>query len=499
LATIAALFGMEPPEVPRARVLEIGCGMGANLIPMGAELPEGSFLGIDASARQVAEGRVTIEAAGLKNVELMHRDIMDAGPDLGTFDYIICHGVFSWVAPPVQQKILSTIATHLAQGGVAYVSYNTYPGWHLRGILRDAMLYHVDGDPDPREGIRKGREVLDFLVHLPWSRDNFYLSALAKQRESILKEDSSYLLHDFLEEANYPIYYHQFLELVATAGLKAVADAEFTKNACVAPEPVKNALERMSHDPARQEQYYDIWFGRSFRCTILCHAGMTLCSGPSEAAVEGLLAALKVMPGSISPGFSAALIETFQNWRDQPVTIDHPVVKAAVVVLGEHYPCPVPFGDLWNAAMARLSDAGLPVSEYQAPERRRLAAFLLQSFFAGWLELHSYAAPFVREAGARPATTPLARHQARSAMPVASLRHVSFDLPRFDRHLLALLDGSRTHGELVNALDRLVTEGTLAIRGSDAAATDAASRRAIVAESLRQGLARLAAMAFLVA
>jgi methyltransferase-like protein len=243
----------------------------------------------------------------------------------------------------------------------------------------------------------------------------------------------------------------------------------------------------------------NFWFGRSFRCTILCHEGVALFSGPSEAAVEGLLAALKVVPGSISPGFSAGVIETFQNWRDQVVTIDHPVVKAAVVVLGEHYPCPVPFGELWNAAVARLSDAGLPVSEYGAPERRRLAAFLLQSFCAGWLELYRYAAPVVREAGERPATTPLARHQARSAVPVTNLRHESFDLPRFDRHLLALLDGSRTHGELVSALDRLVTEGTLAIRGSDPGQTDAASRRAIVAESLRQGLARLAAEAFLVA
>jgi SAM-dependent methyltransferase len=257
LATIATLFGMKLNELRRARVLEIGCAAGANLIPMGVELPEGSFLGIDASARQVAEGRVTIEAAGVKNVELMHRDIMDTGPDLGTFDYIICHGVFSWVAPPVQQKILSTIATNLAQGGVAYVSYNTYPGWHLRGILREAMLYHIDGDPEPQEGLRKGREMLDFLVHLPWRPENSYLGAIARQRTSILKEDSSYLLHDFLEEVNHPIYYHQFLESVATVGLKAVADAEFTKNACVAPEPHKQALERMSHDQARQEQYYD--------------------------------------------------------------------------------------------------------------------------------------------------------------------------------------------------------------------------------------------------
>ena len=104
LATIATLFGMNPPEVPRARVLEIGCASGANLIPMAAELPEGSFLGIDQSERQVADGRATIEAAGLKNVELRRVNVLDAGPDLGTFDYIICHGVFSWVPPKSSRR-----------------------------------------------------------------------------------------------------------------------------------------------------------------------------------------------------------------------------------------------------------------------------------------------------------------------------------------------------------------------------------------------------------
>ena len=157
LATIATLFGLKPSSVPQARVLEIGCASGENLVPMAAELPEGRFLGIDSSERQVAEGRATIEAAGLGNVELRRMDLRDAGPELGTFDYIVCHGVFSWVTPEVQRGILSLIAATLAPAGLAYVSYNTYPGWHMRGIVRDAMLFHIDGDVDPREGIRKGR------------------------------------------------------------------------------------------------------------------------------------------------------------------------------------------------------------------------------------------------------------------------------------------------------------------------------------------------------
>src|SRR5206468_2876986 len=127
----------------------------------------------------------------------------------------------------------------------------------------------------------------------------------------------------------------------------------------------------------------------------------------------------------------------------------------------------LPFGDLWRMATARLTDAGLSASEYGAPERGRLAAFLLKSYGEGWLELHSHMTPFVRAPGARPAATALARHEARAGVFVANLRHEAFDLPRFDRQLLGLLDGSRTQGELVDALDALVTSGTLTIRGSD--------------------------------
>jgi SAM-dependent methyltransferase/methyltransferase-like protein len=499
LATIATLFGMKPPEVSHARVLEIGCGLGANIIPMAAALPEGSFLGIDSSERQVAEGRATIEAAGLKNVELGLMDIMDAGPELGTFDYIVCHGVFSWVAPAVQQKILSLVATHLAPDGVAYVSYNVYPGWHFRQIVRDAMFFHIDGEADHRQGLRKAREMLDFLVQFDSKPENYHMTMLREQRADLLHRDDGYLCHEFLDEVNQPLYYHQFLGRIAAEGLKAVADAVLSRNACVAPGPLKAALDRMSDDPARREGYLDLLRGRSFRRTVLCLQAVELLPRPSEAAVEGLQAAMSVAPGSLPRENWAGTTETFSGRGDEIVMLDHPVLQSAVRVLGEEYPRALPFADLWRAAMARLSDAGLPVADYGAPVRRRLAAFLLEGYASGWVELHSHMGSVVREPGELPASTPLARHQARCGKHVTNLRHKPVDLPRFDRHLLRLLDGSRTHGELVDALDALVSEGTLTIRGSDPGPVDREARRAIVAESLRQGLSRLAATAFLVA
>src|ERR1700687_6319372 len=129
LAIIATLFGLEPPAIDRCRVLELGCSHGTNLIPMAAGSPGSSFVGIDLSARQIAEGQKSATARGLTNIQFKHLNILDINESLGRFDYIVCHGVFSWVPPVVQEKIFSICVTQLAPNGIAFVSYNTYPGW----------------------------------------------------------------------------------------------------------------------------------------------------------------------------------------------------------------------------------------------------------------------------------------------------------------------------------------------------------------------------------
>jgi SAM-dependent methyltransferase len=99
---------------------------------MALELAEARFVGIDLSSRQIAEGRSVVERLGLRNLNLRAISIMDVDRRLGNFDYIICHGVYSWVPEPVRDKILAICAESLAPDGIAYVSYNTYPGWRAR-------------------------------------------------------------------------------------------------------------------------------------------------------------------------------------------------------------------------------------------------------------------------------------------------------------------------------------------------------------------------------
>src|SRR4051794_35074498 len=97
LAAVAHVFSLAAPSPRTARVLELGCASGGNLIPLAAHYPEGEFVGVDLSQRQIDEGKARIERLGLKNIRLRQMSLMDLKPKDGTFDYIICHGVYSWV------------------------------------------------------------------------------------------------------------------------------------------------------------------------------------------------------------------------------------------------------------------------------------------------------------------------------------------------------------------------------------------------------------------
>src|SRR5579872_907571 len=143
LGAIGKLFGMNPAPVRGCRVLEVGCGNASNLIPMAYALPESQFTGIDLAAEAMAAGQHTVAALKLSNCRLELADICNIGAEYGEFDYIVAHGVYSWVPAHVRDRLLALCAERLAPQGIAYISYNAYPGRHMRQMLREMMLYHI--------------------------------------------------------------------------------------------------------------------------------------------------------------------------------------------------------------------------------------------------------------------------------------------------------------------------------------------------------------------
>ena len=163
LASIALLSGMEPTPADRCRVWELGCGDGFNLLAMAGGLPESEFVGIDLAEQPIALGNAIATRIGQRNVRLIAKDVAEDCSDLGQFDYIIAHGLFSWVPQHVRERVMKMCRTNLSPGGVAYISYNAYPGNHMRDLVRGMMRYHVAHFDNPTVQIQQARGLIKLL------------------------------------------------------------------------------------------------------------------------------------------------------------------------------------------------------------------------------------------------------------------------------------------------------------------------------------------------
>ncbi|MFY3859314.1 methyltransferase regulatory domain-containing protein [Achromobacter xylosoxidans] len=274
LRAVARLYGLDSAPLAGARVLELGCAAGGNLIPFAVAHPNAQVIGIDLSPEQVNAGREVVEKLGLRNLDLRALSITDIDDSLGKFDYIICHGVFSWVPPVVREAILRVCRDNLAPEGIAFISYNVYPGWKTSDILRDAMQLNSFSATTPAEKLKKAKEMLGLLQH-GLSTNNLMREAISKAAHTLSQQPDHYLFHEYLEMINSPCYFLEFVASIQQAGLAYVSDVQpegsFPSNY---GEATANALAAMSGDADRvmREQYLDFAVGRPFRQSLLVHA-----------------------------------------------------------------------------------------------------------------------------------------------------------------------------------------------------------------------------------
>jgi len=470
LATIATLFGMQPAPATTARVLELGCAAGGNLIPMALSMPGATFTGYDLSGVQVQRARDTIQALGLRNITVEQRNILDAGSRPDKFDYLICHGVFSWVPENVQEKILSICRDSLAENGVALVSYNTYPGWHMRESIRGMMLYHARQFDDPKMQVTQSRALLDFLVKSVDTTQSPYGMHLAAELKLLSSMADSYIAHEHLEHWNAPAYFHQFNERVARHELQYLGEAEFNtmvvKNFAA---PVAEALSRGITDVIRMEQYMDFIRNRTFRSTLLCHRKRQLDRNVDNARVTRLYVAAAVEPVDTKAEVRSAQQEMFKTLGGIQFHTAVPLTKAAIRVLAAAWPRSVPFADLLAGAQRMIGAA-------DGEGGRQLSADILQLFAANAVELHSIPSPFVTAVSERPRTSALIRFQASQGTRVTNLRHESLRINDVERRMLELLDGARARREVIEKLDVAVASGELTLKRGDQPITNPTDR-----------------------
>jgi len=502
LATIATLFGMNPAAVERCRVLELGCANGGNLIAMAEQMPGSHFVGIDLSARQIAEGQALVAELGLSNITLRQMSILDVTSDLGEFDYIICHGVYSWVPRDVQSKILSVCKQNLAPGGVAFVSYNIYPGWHARGMVRDMMQFHAQPISDPETCTKRARELLAWLIASHPDSQSAYSKLLKEEQQRIVDCRDSYVFHEHLEEVNEPIYFHEFADRASRQGLEYLGDAEIITSLVEHyPPQVAATLSKLGDDFIRREQYQDFLKNRMFRQSLLCHAIVNVSRELKPERVFSLNVASCARTESSVVDLRSNKMEEFRAPNGVGACTDHAISKSAMLYLAEIWPQSSSFDTLQTVARARLVSDAVVVQEAAdyARDTRMLAENLLHAFTADVLELHAFAPQFVIEPRELPKATRLARYQAEKGHRIFSARHKYVELDPLSSVLLRYLDGTRDRNELIELLIRSVTENETLLERFGKRLTEPAEIRAVLTQELDENLRRLARVALLVA
>lgn len=501
LEALATLFGLEPPDSRECRVLEIGCADGSNLIPMACARPRSRFLGIDQSKRQIASGRETIADLGLSNIVLEAVDLRDFGGDEGGFDYVIAHGIYSWIPPDAQSRLLAICREMLAERGVAYISYNTNPGWRMRGMLRDMMLYHARKFDDPQTQVEQARALVQWLARSVDSETTPYGLLLKSELEQMRHWQDAYFRHDSLEEINEPVYFHQFVERAEAHGLQYLADAEFSSMiASNFGAPIDEALNRLARDLVEMEQYLDFLRNRMFRQTLLCRRGHRLNRALGPGSLLGLRVASGLKPLD-SDAMAGATAERRYAWGNRPtLTTSDPLTQAALGILAEYWPGSIPLAELAAAASAH-PEVGRqredPGEGWMEREGRALASTLLTCYCRGLCELHVREPAFTVQVGERPRACPLVRWQARRGGGVTNRRHERVELEGVDRVLATLLTGEFDLPGLATALIGRLEEGQCVLDAYTRARQEGRNARDAVAAEVPGRLARLARCALL--
>jgi len=424
LATLAALHGLNPAPTDRCQVLEVGCNDGSNLIPMAANAPGSHFTGIDLAQTAITAAQVWSERLGLTNTEFIQADILEWNPSGRRFDYILIHGVYSWVPPHVREAILSLCRTSLAPNGIAYISYNALPGCHLRRYAWDVLRFHTRNIEDPWQKAAAAREIAAKMC--AWLTDE-HQPAIRKEFEAVLKAHDSVLLHDDLAEWHTPFHLSEFVGDAERHGLQYLCDAQYSRDAV-------HDLGLEGEDWLAARQYADFVNVRKFRSSLLCHAGSAI---DHTIRTERLLGVFAASPAEPQPEQGDGT-QTFKLGDEKSLSTNHPVAKGILTELSRMWPAWRPVSELPLGSLT--PDAA--------------AALVLRLYEARALEMRIRPPRLVSTVTERPVASPLARLQVASGQTaVTNQRHVCVILTdELSRQFLLLLDGSRDRAALLRDL-----------------------------------------------
>lgn len=501
LAAIGRLHGIDAASPRDCHLMEVGCGDGLQLLTLAMAYPQSRFVGVDLSQAAIARGEATRRRLGLDNLQLVAADLTTWDPGLDPFDYIVAHGFFSWVPDVVRERLLGLCRQALSPAGIAYVSYNALPGCHLRRLMWDMLRHHVRGIDDPRTRIAAARELLASLESDVIGSQVYADAIRSEARDLLRRTDTSVLFHDDLADTNQPFSIGDFAARAGGHGLRYLAEADYHEmsDAGLTDDARARLDARAGGDRLQREQYLDYLKGRRFRHTLLCHAGAPM-QDVADALMTHGLSAVGHLRTDDAEGNALDLAEgvavRFHSGDGAMLTTDHPVIKAALAMVGNAFPAALPF----DRALADARDAAHSRASAE-DDAKVLAETWVAAFGLGLLTLHCDPPTFAFEAGSKPKANALARMQVEAGSDlITSLRPsmIRIDSP-LALELIRLLDGSRDRATLLHDLAERMAALPVDDRAGDGKqhSQDPARWREVLAGQLEAGLSQTARMGLL--
>jgi 2-polyprenyl-3-methyl-5-hydroxy-6-metoxy-1,4-benzoquinol methylase len=482
IGAIARAFGLDAAPLGTARVLELGCASGGNIIPHAVRYPDARFVGVDLSSAQVDAGRARIARLGLRNIEIRCESLTGIGDEAGSFDYILCHGVYSWVPEAVRDAIFRIIGARLSPTGVACVSYNVLPGWRMLQPIHDAFGLDVPARLDLPARVARARALLSWLAAATPDRGP-YGDMLRGRAATMATLPDDYLAHEFLEEMSHPTTVRAFAAEAARYGLGFLGECElgFSILDNYGPEVAERIRGRANGDPIEVEQYLDLLTGRTFRQTVLVSSDRLA------------MARRPVSPESIAPlhflteaGIGMEWDGTRHTVTDAAGRLFHTDSRAAaegVARMIARFPSSSSLDECAEAITGDDTGGG----------RAALLDALHRMVLAGMAILSSEPVHAGRGDDAKPRAIALARADAADGAPsTTNLRHEPVVLQAVARALLSGMDGGRDHAGLARLLEEVALAGRLAFTRNGAPVTGADAIRDMAAKRVAALLPGLA-------
>ena len=417
MSGMAKLFGLPAPDIATARVLELGCSFGGNLLPLAMRYPEAQFVGADLSQVHINYANQIGTELGVKNITFRQANILDLAKESEQYDYIITHGVYSWIPPEVQNAMLELYGKQLSPEGVGYISYNVYPGWKMREVVREMMLFHVGHLTDHKTKLAQARAILQYAGKLHANNQAAFGRLMAEEANLLMRCSDSYIYHEHLEANNRPCYFHEFVAASAKHGLSYLGESALSD---MLPDrhgaDLANTARQISDgNIIACEQYVDLLTNRAFRQTLLVRAERAPMVQRALSATSfhdlHISAQLKVanpepvLQTTKSP--QAAVHAVYTDAHGRQINANQAHAKVMIDTLVAASPYTVPFARVVDAVAAFATAAGMPLDAgpYVASE---LAVLLGQGVATLYGEPmarpaleHAHVAPYARWHAAR--------------------------------------------------------------------------------------------------